>query len=284
MSFTVPEGTRRWDSAVMRLNVETGVILRNIEVNIRRQLPQHVPHEESHDHIAIVGGGWSLADTLDELRELYFSGVKIVALNGAANWLMDRNLKPSVHIVMDARAANLPFVTTPIPRCKYFLASQCDPLLFDACEGRDVRLFHVISSDAEDERNILDDFYNKRWVQVPGAGTVGIVAMLLMRSLGFKFQHLFGIDSCYAPDGRHHSYPQALNDGEGSGSFWCAGKQFRCSAWQASQAQNFISVVQHHGNLLQLTVHGDGLLAHMLQTGASLEAEPASESSQLTGD
>lgn len=277
MTFTAPEGTRRWDTSVMKLNVKSDVILQNIALNIRRQLPQHAPHEESPEHIAIVGGGWSLADTVDELRQLYFDGVKIVALNGAANWLMERNLKPSVHIVMDARPENRPFVEHPVPRCKYFLASQCDAGLFEACEGRDVRIFHVISSEAEEERKILDEFYNKRWVQVPGAGTVGIVALLLMRSLGFKFQHLFGIDSCYAPDGRHHSFPQPLNDGEGSAIFWCAGKKFRCSAWQASQAQNFVSVVQHHGKLLNLSVHGDGLLSHIIRTGAELTEEKESQ-------
>jgi hypothetical protein len=285
MAFQVPTGTRRWDSTVMKLNVETDVIHRNIRRNIQRQLPQHAPHEETAQPIALVGGGWSASEpaVFEELRMMMFDCVggaprtKLIALNGSASWLLERNLRPSMHIVMDARPENLPFVEKPIPGCVYYLASQCDPSLFEACEGRDVRIFHVISSEAEEERKILDEFYNKRWIQVPGAGTVGIVAILLMRSLGFKFQHLFGIDSCYAPDGRHHSFPQPLNDGEGSAIFWCAGKSFRCSAWQASQAQNFISVVQHHGKLLQLEVHGDGLLAHMLKYGASLEEEPASE-------
>lgn len=272
MSFmaAVPEGTRRWDASVMRLNVKTDVILNNIRSSITRQLPQFQPHEESAERVAIVGGGWSLADTADELRDLYFNGTKIVALNGSANWLMERNLKPSIHIVMDARPENLPFVEKPIPRCKYFLASQCDASLFDACVDRDLRIFHVISTEQEEERKILNDFYRERWTQVPGAGTIGIVALLLCRMLGFKYQHVFGVDSCYAPDGRHHSFAQPLNDSEGSAVFWCAGKQFRCSAWQASQAQNFVSVVKHHGDLLQLCIHGDGVLAHLLKSGADV--------------
>lgn len=272
--FKVPANTRPWDAAVMKLNVPTDVIIRNISLSVRRQLPQHSPFEESSQHIAIVGGGWSLKDpqVYEELRELYFSQqVKLVALNGAANWLMERNLRPSMHVVMDARTGNLPFLDINIPGCKYFLASQCDAALFDAVADREVTLFHVISSDAEEERMILDEFYAKRWVQVPGAGTIGIVGVLLCRMLGFKFQHLFGIDSCYAPDGSHHAYPQSLNDAEGSADFWVAARKFRCSAWQASQADNFIKVIQHHGNHLQLSIHGDGVLAHMLKTGASLE-------------
>lgn len=293
MTFQAPRGTRKWDNAVMRLNVPAQVILDNISSSIRRQLPQHGPHTENNQHVAIVGSGWSLNDAAvyEELRQLVFDTekgapkTKLIALNGAANWLMERNLRPSMHIVMDAREENLPFVEKPIPGCTYFLASQCHPRLFDACEGRDVRMFHVISSEAEKEREILDEFYNKRWVLVPGAGTVGIVAILLLRQLGFRWQHLFGVDSCYAPGGEHHAFPQKLNDGEGSAIFWCAGREFRCSAWQASQAQNFVSVIKHHGELLQLSVHGDGLLAHIVKTGASLEEHgPASSSAEKESD
>lgn len=273
MNFSPPEGAKKWDSSVMKLNVPSELILENININIRKQLPQHQPYETQSQHVAIVGGGWSLTDTFEELRELYFNGVKLIALNGSANWLMERNLRPSIHIVMDARPENLPFIEKPIPNCKYFLASQCHPSLVDACEGRDVRLFHVISSEAEKERELLDTFYMKHWHQVPGAGTVGIVALMLVRMLGFRFQHLFGIDSCYAPDGQHHAYPQNLNDGEGSAIFWCAGRKFRCSAWQASQAENFRKVIAAHGEHLQLSIHGDGVLAHMLRTGAGLEED-----------
>lgn len=273
MDFKPPEGTKKWDSSVMKLNVPTETVLNNIQTNIRKQLPQLQPHETQSKHVAIVGGGWSLVDTFEELRTLYFNGTPLIALNGSANWLMERNLRPSMHIVMDARPENLPFVEMPVPNCRYFLASQCHPSLIDACEGRDLRLFHVISSDSEKEREILDKFYLKHWHQVPGAGTVGIVALMLVRMLGFKFQHLFGIDSCYAPDGHHHAYAQSLNDSEGSAPFWCAGRQFRCSAWQASQADNFRKVIKAHGEHLQLSIHGDGVLAHMMRTGGALEEE-----------
>lgn len=278
MDFSPPPGAKKWDPSVMKLNVEPRVIVENITKNIRRHLPQHAPHEEQAKHVALVGGGWSLNDpeTYEELRQLYFEKVPLVALNGAANWLMERNLRPSMHIIMDARASNLPFLRINVPGCKYFLASQCDPSLFDAAEGRDVHIFHVISSDGEEEREVLNKFYMKRWHQVPGAGTIGIVAILLLRMLGFKFQHIFGVDSCYAPDNEtHHAYDQAMNDGEGSAYFFCAGRRFRCSAWQASQVYTFQSVIKHHGHLLNLEIHGDGLLAYIVKTGAALVEDEA---------
>lgn len=270
-----PSGAIKWDNARMKLNVDPSIIPDHIRANVKRFLPQLSPHQPNTVHIALVGGGWSLNDpeVYEELRAVYFLGTKLVALNGAANWLMERNLRPSLHLVMDAREANLPFVEKAVPGCKYMLASQCHPKMFDACEGRDVTIFHVISGNSEEETQILDDHYMKRWMVVPGAGTIGIVGIMLCRILGFRFQHMFGIDSCYAPDGRHHAYEQKINDDEGSAPFWCAGRKFRCSAWQASQANNFLQVIKHHGQELQISVHGDGVLAHMVRTGASLLKE-----------
>lgn len=270
-ALEVPTGTMTWDRSKMKLNVSHETIHRNIETNIRRHLPQLALHDESPEHIALVGGGWSLDQTFEELRALYFRGVKLVALNGAANWLMARNLRPSMHIIMDAKPENAAFVQAPIPHCKYFLASQCDPSVFDACEGRDVRVFHVISTDGEEEREVLDKYYNRRWHIVPGAGTVGMVGLMMCRMLGFRFQHLFGIDSCSEPEtGAHHAYDQPWNNDDGARWFWCAGRKFLCSGMQASQVGNFVDIVSAHGDKLELKVHGPGILAHILETGGEM--------------
>jgi hypothetical protein len=95
---------------------------------------------------------------------------------------------------------------------------------------------------------------------------------MLCRILGFEFQHIFGVDSCYAPTGEHHAYPQALNDDEGSGTFKTSdGRVFRCSAWQASQAQTFMEMVQVYHKEIQISVHGDGLIAHLLTLASNTQ-------------
>lgn len=282
--FTLVKGDK-WDKSVMRINQHAWMIRRNIRRNIRLQLPQLAPYPpQPRERVCIVGGGWSLGvlEVFEELRQLYFSGAKLVALNGAADWLMKRNMRPSLHIVLDSRPENVEFVRTAIPKCRYMLASQCDPGLFDLCEDRDVTIFHLHNGvEKEPARRAdpinrrLDSYYMGRWTKLPTAGTVGVVALMLCRTIGFQFQHLFGIDSCYAPDGvTHHAYPQALNDSEGSAEFITAGERiFRCSAWQASQAQNMVDMIASDwGQHLQLSVHGDGLIAHMLHE-AAMQAE-----------
>jgi len=269
----IPEGTQKWDNSVMTVNVEREVIIDHITRNIQRHLPQARPHNPNVQKVAIVGGGWSLNDpkVYAELVALYQQGTPFVALNGAASWLMERNLKPSMQVMLDARMDNVQFVETPISNCKYFIASQCHPAVFDKLEGRNVTIYHATTEDSDIERQILDDYYLGRWTKVHSASCVGVVSILLLRVLGFQFQHLFGMDSCYPPDGSyHHAYPQSLNDNEGSGDFWCSGRKFHCSAWQAAQATSFFNLVRQMGDKFFLSIHGDGLLKHMLQTGANL--------------
>jgi hypothetical protein len=106
---------------------------------------------------------------------------------------------------------------------------------------------------------------------------VGLRAITLARMMGFRFMHLFGFDSCYSPEGKLHAYEQDWNT-EGSGRMYWAmtgpngseGREFRCSTWQASQAQNFKDFLALNGKHFRLQIHGDGLLAYMLKTGAKL--------------
>ncbi len=264
--------SEKWDPSVMTVNVDEATLHANIAASLKRPLPQLASYAPNSQHIAIVGGGWSLEDTVNELRSLYHApnGVKIVALNGAGRWLYERNLRPSMQIVLDAREENAAFLAEPVPGCKYFLASQCHAAVFEACEGRDVTVFHVAGEADAAMNKLFDDHYLGRWTRVPTAGTVGMVAIMLCRLLGFRFQHLFGVDSCYRPDGKHHAYDQPLNDGEGAILFRLAGdeREFLCSAWQASQVPTFIDMIRAWGSQVELEIHGDGLLAHILATFA----------------
>lgn len=273
----------KWDRSVMRVNQSHWIIRKNIRQNIQRQLPQFTNFPaQPFQHIAIVGGGWSLKDpaVFEELRQLYFDGVKLVALNGAGKWLMERNMRPSVQICMDSRPQNVEFLREPIPQCRYLLASQCDPEMFDICEDRDVMIFHLWTEEQKDSRRPdpinkrLDSYYNGRWAKVPTAGTCGIVAPIMCRMLGFEFQHLFGVDSCNAPDGTHHAYPQSWNDNDGGVTFSTSdGRVFNCNAWQASQAQTFMDMIATFGNQIQISVHGDGLIAHLIKTAATIAVQ-----------
>ncbi len=254
----------------IKLNTDDDQILANVQENIRRQHPQAKPHGVSSNETIIVGGGWSLNDTFDDLKKLVWKGANIVACNGAGNWLMERNIKPHAIVVLDARPINVSFVEQDIPGCKYFLASQCDPSLFEACEDRDTYIWHCLSGGKEEEK-ILDEYYVGNWNIVPGTCCVGFRTVCLMRMLGFIYYHIFGVDSCYKETGEHHAYAQSQNEGEETIRIRVAGKNFTVSAWQYSQAIDFAGLVRSQGHQFFLDVHGDGLIAHMIRNGSEID-------------
>jgi hypothetical protein len=270
----------------MRLNTSEEEILNNVRANIQRPLPQlNIYDTQPNREVVIVAGGWSLADTVNELHELALERKAILCVNGAGNFCVENHIRPDILMVLDAREANLAFVKDPIPDCKYLLSSQCHPSLFDACEGRDTYIYHILTFQ-EVEYAILYKYYGPNFKCVPGGSTVGLRAISVSHMLGWRLMHLFGFDSCYAPDGRHHAYEQKWNDGEGVADMWAELKsgigdnpiqKFRCSSWQAHQVEQFFAFVKNNGGQFQLKIHGTGLLATMMETGAKLNLQNVEE-------
>jgi hypothetical protein len=130
---------------------------------------------------------------------------------------------------------------------------------------------------------LLEDYYFKRINPITIGVTVSMRAISLMRMLGFQRLEIFGLDSCWL-DGDHHAYEQAENHNEKTMSVWCRPKgrddlaqRFICSVWQAKQAEDFLQLVKERGELFQLNVHGPGLIATIIRTGAELEIEDIGE-------
>jgi len=105
------------------------------------------------------------------------------------------------------------------------------------------------------------------WFPVFGGSTVMLRALPLLAMLGIRKMHIYGFDSCVV-DGRHHAYPQAENDGAPLMEIELEGRTFICQHWQAYQAQEFADEVKMLPEDVQLNVVGDGLIAHILKTGA----------------
>ena len=213
------------------------------------------------------------------MQEAAWNGGKIVAVNGAYEWCISKGLMPSAFVMLDGREFNSRFVERPVPKCHYLLASQCHPATFDMCEGRKVTIWHTLSG-GEPELNLLADYYFGRINPVPTGTTVAIRAITLLRILGFMRQEVFGLDSCWN-GGKHHAYWQPENDSDlrlnvtmkptrGTETKDDMSFEFVCAPWHIRQAEDFKQLTQARGDLLQLKVHGNGLIATMINTGAKL--------------
>ena len=259
-----------------RANTSDEVVLENIRASIRRGHPVLHRQPLNGDRICLVGSGPSLNDTLDELVALHHAGAKIVALNGSYQWLLQHHLRPSMLIMLDARPENARFVDPPVPQCRYAIASQCHPRVWDALDGREnVWIWHAMTETGA-EKPILDDYYLGRWEGVGGGTTVATRALSLLRLLGYLRYDLFGIDSCWFGN-EHHAFPQIENAADKQYAIEVAPvddparvRIFRCAPWHLKQFEDVLQWVRVNGQLVALAVHGDGLIAHALMTSASL--------------
>lgn len=254
-----------------RINTPHEALLANVEANIRLPLPQLHKHDPQDLVTCICGGGPSLAQNLDSLRTRVQDGAKIVSLNGAHEYLQDQGLAPSLHIQLDARPFNARFVARPVDSCKYFIASQCHPSVFEALEGQDVYIWHAEFDEESGISHCLDEYYRKCWISVVGGTTVFTRALLLLWLLGFSKHHVYGVDSCLM-NGDHHSYPQPEND-QGTVNVVCDGETFSCHPWMAKQAQEFMQLIKSNGDKFDLNVVGDGLISHIVRASAKAHSE-----------
>ena len=255
-------GTDVVDAGVV--NTEDEQIKKNVAHNIKQGFLQIEPHPTNDIEVMIVGGGPSLPQHVEKIKELRHNGVKLITINNAYKWCLDNGLTPSAMVMVDAREFNARFIESVVEDCKYFIASQCHPSIFKGLPKDRTYIWHT---QAEMLREMLDKQY-EQWWPIPGGSTVLLRTIPLLRTLGFKRFHLFGCDSCLGEDNKHHAYEQVENDGQLVMPVNVSGKIFNCNPWMVSQAQEFIDLIKMLGDEIELAVYG-GLLHHILESGAS---------------
>jgi hypothetical protein len=258
------------------VNTADDQILANIRSAIRRGHQQWKPAPPRPERICLIGSGPTLNETLEELRAVAFEGAIIATVNGAYHWAIDHNIRPQIQIVLDARPSNARFVQPAVPRCRYVLASQCAPEVWDAIEGRDnVWIFHAVAGATSPINDLLDTYYHRQWLGVGGGVTVATRAIALLREVGYLRFDLFGIDSCWL-EGAHHAFAQPENETDRHITVTVStperpdlATRFRCSPWMVKQAEDFLQMIRVNGEHFLLNVHGRGLLAKLLEIGAA---------------
>lgn len=244
------------------LNMPEQRIVDNIRTNVQRNLPQVWPHQPQDTTIALIAGGPSLETTLDEIREVQEDGAKVVALANTAKYLLKNRIRPNAHVLLDAREGNRSFIEPELD-CTYFIASQCDPDLFEQVKDKKVYIWHAVNST--DEMEAIKDF-QEMWVPIQGGNTIALRALRMLQILGYHRFELFGFDSCN--DGkRHHAYDQPAHDDVETKTIALNGRPFTVTAWQIQQAMEFMKMVKAFGDKWEVRAHGDGLIQHMIREG-----------------
>jgi len=254
------------------LNVTDEQIRANVQHNIAQGWTQVQPHPTNDIEVMILGGGPSMPAFEEEIKQHRAHGVKLITLNGAYNWALEHGLTPSAQIIVDARAFNARFTKPVIAGCKYLIASQCDPGVFEGLPIDRTLIWHTSTDLITD---LLNAQYEKWWY-VPGGSTVLLRAIPLLRMLGFTRFHLYGCDSCLAADDAHHAYAQPENDAAVVVPLSVQGDRiFYCHPWMIAQATELQDLLKVLGDEIEIKIRGDGLLAHILNVAAELEDNKA---------
>lgn len=249
-----------------RINTDLDTVEAQTIANIEAGWQHIGPWGKQDREVCLLAGGPSLTHSLDEIRALrQEDGAGVVTVNGAYHWALDNGLEPGIQIVLDAREFNARFTRPVTPYTKYLVASQAHAATLAGLPHERTFLWHSGVSAAAEQliREKTGHFF-----PIPGGSTVVLRALALLRMMGFWRIHLFGFDSCV--NGSHHAYPQAENDDEPVIPVVCGGRMFQCTPWMLSQAHEFRGMVGFLGNEVEMAVHGDGLIAHMIQTGADI--------------
>lgn len=231
-------------------NVEASRVEANIRENCKRPIPWLDLSKIHEGQAVIVGGGPSLQRTLPEIQWRKSIGQTIIAVNGSAKFLNAHGIKPDMHVVIDARPENAAFLRAPSDQ--QFIASQCAGETFDAASNP--TLFHM---------NIpgIDDIIpNDRMAHLISSGTtVGLAAMAIAYTQGYRAIHLHGFDSSI--DERHHAYVQPQNDDDAVVEAMVEGVTFKSTPWMIKQVQQFQELALQLADVgVVITVAGDGLL------------------------
>lgn len=149
-----------------------------------------VREQEPHGRrLAVVGGGPSIVDRLDEIRE--FSD--IWAINGACGFLRERGIESTL-LTLDPCDFLAPRVAGAT---KALLATRCHPDVFKALDGADITVFDAVN-----------DTENGLWASCSSV----TVAFHLATVLGYRQSVFFGCEGSFSE--RSHAYmdEQELQD------------------------------------------------------------------------
>lgn len=250
------------------LNVSHETIEANIRANLAGEYREVAPHARNDAPLMVLAGGPSLSDDADEIVARRKAGEYLVTVNGTHEWCRERGIEPSLHVMCDAREFNRRFVANPFPRTKYLIASQCDPSVAASLPYDQVLLWH----SGDHLKHIIADWdkehgRERAWYPVFGGGTVILRGLPLLMMLGFRQFELFGFDSCLRGNA-HHAYSQPENDRTLITEVTVGGRTFQCHPWMVAQAGDFLRVIRAIGSHIDLSVRGDGLIAHAIKTAA----------------
>lgn len=160
--------------------------VRNMFDVLQRGFSSCLQLPERTGSLALVGSGPSVRAHLEELRNW---PDEIWAVNGAYRYLLEQGIVPHGFFGMDPLPGLAQYVEQTHPDTTFYIASICDPSVFDNLTDRKVMLWHPDGDDMpypDGERKVF------------GGTTALTRAPFLGLLLGWRDMTLFGADSSFS--------------------------------------------------------------------------------------
>lgn len=250
----------------------------NIKTNIVRDLPwvftlpEFMKVKGPDKKIALIGGGPSVANYVDDIKQF-----KTTIVCGSPNdWAMENGIIPTYAANCDPDPICKNYFKHLDNETKYLVATCCSPSFFEHLKGKQIVLWNCHSTDAENtlKETIYDNMYSKHYIS--GGCTVGLRSLSLAIALGYTNIHMFGFDSCMDKD-KFHAYDLSTpEERAGMGTIHKIrlgsetapnfdAPEFYCAGYQLAQAENFRNFYGLFKEYFTPTIYGNGLLANLFK-------------------
>ena len=196
--------------------------------------------------------GPSLADTLES------AAGDVWSVSGAHDVLLDAGIVPRAHVECDPRPHKAEFLRRPNKDTTYFIASCCDPAVFDALKGYEVVLWH---SDQSDEEAAYVASVDKGAALVLGGTTVGTRALSVGSALGYRRFRVLGMDCSFRDRQHAGAHP---NDDPNEIEVSVYGRSFKTTKNLILQMQDLLRHVSDTMSY-RYVLEGDGLMQHVAE-------------------
>jgi hypothetical protein len=236
-----------------------------IEENIKyssEHYPKWLQAKDPHDGVAVlIGGGSSILDHIEDIRELQNKGATVFCMNGSSKWARGQGIQVDYQIIIDAKEESSKLIDSGAK--EHLFASQCNKRTLE--NAANLTLVHLVIDEIES--HFPPERVEKGgYVLLNGGTTVGSAALTIAYSQGFRDLHVFGYDSSHSK-GKSHAYPQSMNTFMPTTEVMWAGKTFEVSIAMKAQAERFIflaKVLESGG--CHFNVYGEGFLQTIYNT------------------
>lgn len=203
--------------------------------------------------LSLLAGGPSVKNTLKDAEG------DLMVCGSAHDYVVSQGVKPKYAVMLDGDPCVAGYLKNPCKDTIYLVASQCDPSVFERLKDHTVYTWNCAGGVGY---RLFDG-----QIVVGGGSTVTLRATSLALLLGYTNVHIHGFDSCYL-DGEHHAYAteevKAPNEVRLGGE---NGKAFLCAPYHISQAKHFQTFLKNFGHMMNITVHGPGMIAEIMRMG-----------------